>query len=59
MIKGIGYLALIAFIAFAVVVVTKDFSSGGMEASFSGQLLVDIGEFIARHAQRLWSNQES
>ena len=41
---------LMCLFAFALVVVFKDFQSGGMDASFSGQLLIDIWELI----KELW-----
>jgi hypothetical protein len=46
MIKGLINGLLMAFFAFALVVVFKDLQSGGLEASFSGQLLIEIGELI-------------
>lgn len=42
MIKGLINGALMAVFAFCLVVVYKDLASGGMEASFSGQLLIEI-----------------
>ena len=50
MIKGLINGILMCLFAFALVVVFKDFQSGGMDASFSGQLLIDIWELI----KELW-----
>ena len=42
MIKFITNTLIILFFAFALTVIYKDLSSGGMEASFSGQIITDV-----------------
>ena len=55
MIKGIYWTGIILYFSLTTAVMVMDISSGGMETSFTGQILIESWEFISAYAGQFWS----